>query len=540
MKWRHEREFAENSSKTQIIGILKIAIPLIIVVFTVLATRYFFAQREHETQVIQELVQQERAYLHITALAVENDIASMAKDLLTIKEITSVFVNDNRIREIDQLYLNMVENYQIYDQIRYIDETGMEKVRINYNDGKGEVVPFTSLQNKNDRYYYQHSHQLLDGQIYISPLDLNVEQGRVETPYKPMIRLSTPVFDSQGNRRGIVIVNYLAENILEIITSVYRGYEANLSLVNQEGFFLIHEEDKTKEFGFMFKDGSENNLAFINPEVYEKSETSQTGWFQNEKGLFNYTRIYPFRNSKSTFEEDKDVSSRSWFIITHIQQSSITTRTKALDHLSQLSILLITILTFILLVVLSILWHQKRFEHKYIKNLAHYDQLTRCYNRGWGLRLLDQILTKAKKKEVMVALLFIDLDKFKAVNDTYGHKAGDAVLTESVKRIKGLLRFDDITVRLGGDEFLVILPAIKDITVPTMVGERIHEALKEIIEYRGVDILIDSSIGIALYPEDGSTVNELISHSDRAMYQAKSNKNVPYVRFSKDSLTLQF
>lgn len=133
----------------------------------------------------------------------------------------------------------------------------------------------------------------------------------------------------------------------------------------------------------------------------------------------------------------------------------------------------------------------------------------------------------------MVALLFIDLDKFKSVNDTYGHKAGDTVLIESVKRIKGLLRHDDVVVRLGGDEFLVILPSVTDLSVPQMIAKRIHIALKDVIPFGNFNVCIDSSIGISIYPQDGHYVNELISASDKAMYEAKINKEVSFIQAAR-------
>lgn len=537
MKWQHGKDNSSNSLKHQVIGISKIAVPLIVIVFTLLIILYSGEKKSQETKLIQELVKQESAYLQIAALGVERDIASMAKDLLTVKDFTSLALDNNNIKHIEIVYLNMAANYQIYDQVRYIDENGMERVRINYNDGKAEVVPIQQLQNKKDRYYYQNSFDLECGQIYISPLDLNIENGELEIPYKPMIRLATPVTDSSGDPKGIVVLNYLAKNILDVVKSVYRDYGADLSLVNQEGFFLIHEEDEAKEFGFMFEDGQEYQLKYVNDEMYRETSSTLSGWHKNERGLFNYTRIYPFRNSYSTCKEDNDIASlhtsRSWLLITHVQQPVIHARLKAMRPLSQLALIIVIVSVFLVLISLSYVWYQRGFEQKFIKSLAHNDQLTGAYSRGWGLKLLHEIIAKAKKRKVMVGLLFIDLDKFKLVNDTYGHKAGDAVLIESVKRIKRLLRHDDVVVRLGGDEFLVILPSVTDLSVPQMIAKRIHIALKDVIPIGNINLFIDSSIGISIYPQDGHLMHELISASDKAMYQAKTNKEVPYVEFSQ-------
>ena len=539
MKWSHEKDNGGNSFKSQLLGIAKIAVPLTVVVVLLVFSLNRIERHNRETQLIQEFVKQERAFLDITALAIQQDIATMGKDLLTLKDVTAV-ENDN-IKFLEFLFLKMAEHYGIYDQIRYIDEQGMEKVRINCNGDKAEVIPISQLQNKGDRYYFKNSNGLELNQIYISPLDLNVENGELDIPYKPMIRLATPVIDSSGVRHGVVVLNYLAENILGLIKSVYRGYDVKLSLVNQEGYFLIHEEDRTKEFGFMFDGGHANQLQNLDAEIYGVTEVTVSGWHRNSKGLFSFARLYPFATTSSTDEKDNDphspISSRSWLLITHVQQSTLDELLASNTRLSPLVGTVLALLILGVIVVLSYLLYKKNYEHKFVQYLAQVDQLTGCYNRNWGLELLQRTLAKTKQNQ-MVAVLFIDLDKFKYVNDTYGHKAGDAVLIESVLRIQNILRNDDSVVRLGGDEFLIILPAILEDNVPRDIPERIHAALRQPIHFGAITIEIDSSIGIALYPKDGTQVNELISLSDKAMYQAKTNKKDSYVLYGQPNTVL--
>lgn len=538
MKWHHRTDFPDNSFKNQLVGTTVIAVPLILLVFALLSGLYIIEKQSRKTSLMQELVKQERAYLDITALAVEKDIVNMTKDLLTIKDFTETSVVGEEVGRLAQQYLSVAENYRVYDQIRYIDAEGNERVRINYADDKGVVVPASQLQNKKDRYYFQNSYQLEPNQVYISPLDLNIENGELEIPYKPMIRFATPVYDAAGESQGIVVLNYLAENVLGLIESVFRGYEANLSLVNQEGFFLIHDEDRSKEFGFMFEGGHRHKLSVVNSEIYERTGVTESGWYATSRGLFSYTRLYPFAGACSTCSEDNNprtlLSNRSWLLITHIQQATIESQLASMNVLSPLLLVVISLTVFSLLLFLSYLLYHKKHEEKFIQFLAHYDQLTGCYNRGWGLQLLHNSLLKAQKKGNKAAVLFIDLDKFKSVNDTYGHKAGDAVLVESAKRIQEALRHDDITIRLGGDEFLVFLPSFADDKVPQEVATRLHTALQAPIRFGEVGIHIGSSIGIALYPKDGERVNALVSASDKAMYQAKTNKGVPFVLYSKD------
>lgn len=541
MKKHRSKSSTISLTRDKVTGIAKIAILLIIFFSTIIFTFYAVEQKNQKNSIINDFVQQEEAYLAITSVAVEKDIAKMVQQLLTIRDLTSFYVGQNSLKEVEQFYLSIANNHDIFDQIRYIDETGVERARINYVDNKGVVVEKNQLQDKSERYYFQNSYNLEYGQIYISPLDLNIEENVVEIPHKPMMRFATPICDEDGNKRGIVILNFLASNILNLIETVSRGYEVHLSLVNQEGYFLIHEEDRSKEFGFMFEDRKDSNLEIISPSLYTQAQENNSGWCHHEKGLFTFNRIYPFEHKLKPQVVDKaphlSPTSRSWTIITHIPENAIAQKSQQLGSISIFGFILILLFIVSVSIVLSTLWYQKITDDKYVKNLAHYDQLTGCFNRAWGLKILGEVITKAKKGNVMVALLFVDLDKFKGVNDTYGHKAGDVVLVESVKRIKNCLRSDDIIIRLGGDEFLVILPSVTNPLVPMEVAERIHKVIREEINYGNILLHIDSSIGIALYPKDGTHVNELISHSDSAMYQAKTKKGSPIVQYEKKSLT---
>ena len=100
---------------------------------------------------------------------------------------------------------------KIFDQIRMLNETGMEITRINLFKGKPVIVPSEQLQFKGDRYYFKDSIGLGKGEIFVSPFDLNIEHGEIEQPLKPMIRFATPVFDREGQKRGVIIFNYLAQ-----------------------------------------------------------------------------------------------------------------------------------------------------------------------------------------------------------------------------------------------------------------------------------------------------------------------------------------
>lgn len=163
---------------------------------------------------------------------------------------------------------------------------------------------------------------------------------------------------------------------------------------------------------------------------------------------------------------------------------------------------------------------RKQIEER-VQRLAFYDSLTGLPNRALCVDRLKQALATAERHDQHMALLFIDLDRFKEINDTQGHDVGDMVLIEAARRFQVALRQDETLARLGGDEFVVIVVDATPSAV-TMVAERLQSVLSAPLELSGVKFTLNASIGIAFYPEDGATPDELFKHADIAMYRAKS------------------
>ena len=158
-----------------------------------------------------------------------------------------------------------------------------------------------------------------------------------------------------------------------------------------------------------------------------------------------------------------------------------------------------------------------------IKHLAHHDTLTNLPNRTLFNDRLQQALAIAKRDKAHMALMFIDLDEFKPINDTYGHAVGDLLLKEVAVRIQDCLRESDTVARMGGDEFTVLLPTIDAKQDASIVAEKIRHALNQPFELASNSLLISSSIGIAIYPEHGSDEKSLLKNADTAMYYAKES-----------------
>lgn len=169
-----------------------------------------------------------------------------------------------------------------------------------------------------------------------------------------------------------------------------------------------------------------------------------------------------------------------------------------------------------------------------ISRMANYDLLTGLPNRGLFQRRLTESLDGARGGDGRIALLSLDLDRFKNVNDTLGHHMGDLVLMEAAQRIRDMARCEDTVARLGGDEFVVLLKNVRQPTVAAVVAERIVASLCAPYEFSGQRILIGASVGIALAPEHGRNAEELLRNSDLALYLAKTEGKGQYRFFAAD------
>jgi diguanylate cyclase (GGDEF)-like protein len=169
-----------------------------------------------------------------------------------------------------------------------------------------------------------------------------------------------------------------------------------------------------------------------------------------------------------------------------------------------------------------------------LKFLAQHDSLTRLPNRVLGSELIERAMLGNRRRDLQVALLFVDLDNFKDINDSLGHSAGDEFLKEVSLRLLTAVRVADVVCRQGGDEFLIGLPDMASNDDIAQVAKNVLQHMQAPFTLRDTEILASCSIGIAVYPKDGHSFEELLRHADLAMYQAKESGRNTYRFFDED------
>lgn len=163
-------------------------------------------------------------------------------------------------------------------------------------------------------------------------------------------------------------------------------------------------------------------------------------------------------------------------------------------------------------------------EKEQLKNMAFYDLLTKLPNRFAFNEQIKVAISSSLRNKQKMAVLFIDLNDFKLINDNYGHSAGDAILIQVANCLRNSTRNADIVARFGGDEFVIGLTSIQTRKDVQVVTDKILQALSTIQEINGAPCQIEASIGICIFPDDSSDIIGLLHNSDQAMYKAKKNR----------------
>ncbi len=273
---------------------LIIFLPLFIVTSSVLFAFYYFEIKSIEDLLLKDEIQS----LKVAKTRIADHFDLIVADLLFFSNYSQLLTMLNHPKVNVQNIANDLALFsrgsKIYDQVRIIDADGKESVRVNFFPDKGPVVvDEKQLQVKRDRYYFGDTFSLPKGEIFVSPLDLNIEHGEVEKPLKPIIRFGTPIFDKTDNKRGIVMFNYLAEDLIRDIEQLTQLLPGQCMMLNSGGYWLINNANPEMEWGFMFEHGEDLTMKVQDPKTWEIISSADTGQFKNSKGLYTFVTVYP-------------------------------------------------------------------------------------------------------------------------------------------------------------------------------------------------------------------------------------------------------
>lgn len=590
--------------------------------------------------------------LQLVRFIVGHDLDTLASDLkiLASSEPLEKFLEDDSVQNrkaLEQRMLLFARDRKVFYQTRYIDAAGDEVIRVNFKD-VAELVPAALLQNKKERYYFQETLSRAKDSIFVSPLDLNIENGIVEEPYVPVIRVGTPVFDGSGVKRGIVLLNFKAQTVLNRYKEAYPNTsDSAFSIVNRQGYWVLSDSPE-REWGFMF--GKDKRLAHENLQLWEAIQRKDSSQLALPGGFFTYATIYPARHIMgaavaTAVETDNKQEELAWHLILTIPKNQLTYR----FFLNQYKHLLWVVPTLVLIVsicslyiavlrvrkkymdrslhllstaveqspasviitdvegniqyanskfeqmsgyrsdefigqnprifksgktsqeVYGDLWQtilsgevwvgdfenknrdgtpyfvaakvapmfekngsisnllalqedvtEKRLLQQKLEQLATTDGLTGVANRSHFLHVFSSEFIRAERYGQPLAVLAFDLDKFKTINDTYGHHAGDEVLKQFAETIGAELRGNDYFGRLGGEEFSAILVGT-ECKGAELLAERLRKRVEaQVVVFEGYRISYTVSIGCSSWQRGDKESEDILKRADKALYRAKN------------------
>jgi len=437
------------------------------------------------------------------------------------------FLKEDDYRHIEELWLAYSDTRKVFDQIRYLDAEGNEIVRVDYSPDGAFVIPKDQLQNKKDRYYFQQTISLNENQIYISNLDLNMEKGAIEMPINPVIRLARPFFDQNGVKKGIVILNYSASDVLTQIASVASSSSGEVFFLNNDGYWFFNSNDTYTEWAFSYNPDSTVNFKNYYPKEWGMISAGGTGTMTTDNGYFCYAAM-PFDSLDLSNDPTSTISSDigNWYIVSHVRTDTAATPypSSSILDLAGSSFrqnYLIYILSVLFSAVLAGFITSSRTRSKQVKFFSEYDVMTNAYNRHSGIDKLSDAYKSLTKSNCNLSVCFLDINGLKEINDTLGHEVGDELIIKVTKTIRSVIRANDFLIRLGGDEFLIVFQGIDEERAEE-VWNRIVAEFENINNTENRKYLISVSHGVKMLSCNlNQSLDGVLNQADAKMYDEK-------------------
>ena len=473
------------------------------------------------------IIDEQQSIVDFASQIVKSNIEYLISGLQYISKSFDLSLYNTKLESIEKDFINFCDSQQLYDQIRFIDVTGKELIRINYSKYGSYVVPQTEMQQKEKRYYFTETLKLKKDQIYLSRLDLNIEQGKIEEPIKPMLRISTPYYDKDGILQGVIVLNYLANDMLANIDALAKscGY-ANMMLLNQNSDWLLNGYDKSTEWKFMY--GISDDFATKYYDIWVKIINNESGSVLSDKGLFTYKHFSPKKNFLQNDVKSKD---ESYYFVTYVSPKIKTEEQvlfSATTFFNFVRMIFSDLYLFAFVVLFSfifaIFFTSQKKERQIVEFYSMYDPMTETLNRYAGYKHIERLVEENKKhsqangEEVFNSfIVYIDANGLKTINDTLGHYSGDEYIITIVQAIKKQIQNSEVIIRLGGDEFLIVFAHSVEYSIET-VCKNIIKDLNKINDTEHRKYVLSISYGIVPLLEN---IDLSIQNAEEKMYELK-------------------
>ncbi|AET92617.1 diguanylate cyclase [Burkholderia sp. YI23] len=493
-------------------------------------------------------------------------LATMPSSALVAESAEDMKTKADRTR-LAQVFSSFMLHHPVYLQARLIarNQFGLERIRFD-RDTRGIVeVQGANLQEKGQFAYVFDTLALAPGRVYIGPITINREYGAHYAEGRPILRLAAPVASPAGGVVGVVVLDVDLTVLLKLLsTDLPPDYQVYLA--NEWGDFLVHP-DSSQAFGFdkgrrvfmqesfaatkpLF-DRAKNSVLINGLTNPEQARNEVLAFVRRPFGATAGNRFVVFGLGKplsgvltgANLLGDRIVrivlfSSVAALLLailfaraltkplqiltdaaTHFFAESATEALplKRTDEIGTLARCFDRMRREIKAQVDAL--HDKQHQ---LAHLANHDVLTSLPNRMLFMQRLDVAVQEATAKNERLAVLFVDLDHFKQINDQFGHSIGDTVLVAIAHRLRQVLSTGHTVARLGGDEFVVLVEGAYSSCAAVDVAARIVRALDEDLPIAGRRVTVGASVGISEFPEDGTSARDLLLTADAAMYVAKS------------------
>ena len=492
---------------------------LLIAVVSNIAIENFFKHQKNNYLIIQtELLkkQYETQYKYLKIMS--HDIFSMYQDN---QKLMKLFTQANDANSSMRVIIRDEMHNMLYKRYKRLVNMGVVQLHFHLKDNVSFLRMHKPSMFGDDLSGFRPSVKLANSTK--KPQE-GFESGRLRHGF----RFVYPLFNTESKHIGSMEVSFSSEQLIEYITDKY-VVDKHLLILKSE----VYKNTWKESINSIYMDSIENENYLVHNESYKELESRE---FQEaiknnkfnkrisqkmQKGLdFSISSSYNYNAMVVTFIaiNDKLQNKNMAYLVLYTES----------DHLDRLlvendysKILLFSILFVLLVFSLYVTKTQHR-----LQQMAHFDKLTQLPNRAYFYIELAQEIKRAKRLNQELALMFIDLDGFKEINDTHGHDAGDIVLIESAQRLENTIRNMDIAARVGGDEFIVLLTNVKEESSISSIAQKIIDKLNTDIKVSKQMVHVGASIGIASFPKDANDIDTLIKNADTAMYRAKeSGKN---------------